>query len=157
MKKLILFLTVAALFMGSAAADAGTRRDVTDLGATELLADGAIDTLGAFSLSPNLKWHLDADAAAGDGNPVAYLLVTFTAASTDSFSVVIDYYLDEFATTHVTTATSFVARTSGTMFVVNLDPTYPAEAIKVRLANTDVTGTAACTNLDAYLVQILDD
>ena len=33
----------------------------------------------------------------------------------------------------------------------------PAEAIKVRLANTDVTGTAACTNLDAYLIQIIDE
>ena len=155
MKKLIMFLTVAALFVGSAAADAGVRRDVQDLGATETLADGAIDTLGTFSLSPNLQWT--GVAAATDGSPSAYLLVSFTAASTDSFSVVIDYYVDEIASTHVTSATSFIGRTSGAMFNIALDPTYPAESIRVRLANTDVTGTAACTNLDAYLIQIIDE
>ena len=135
--------------------DAKTRRVVRDLGATETLADGAVDTLGVFPLADNIQWT--AVAAATDGSPSAYLLVTFTAAATDSFSVVVDYVVDALATTHITTATSFVARTSGAMFSIALDPTYPAEAIRVRLGNTDVTGTAACTNLDAYLIQIIDE
>ena len=154
MKK-ILFLVVAALLMSAVSTDAKTRRLITDLGATETLANSAIDTLGVFPFHENLQWN--GVLAATDGSPSAYLLVTFTAASTVSFSVVIDYMVNEVADTHLTTVTDFVARTSGAMYMLALDPGFPAEGIRVRLANTDVTGTAACTNLDAYLIQILDD
>jgi len=151
MKK-ILFLIVALLMVAGAAE---SRTLITDLGATETLADGAIDSLSAV-LDPNLVWHQDADASAQDVQPQAWLFVTFTAAGTDSFSVVIDYYIDEKAGTHVVSATSFVARTSGTGFWIALAPSTPMSSIRVRLGNTDVTGSAACTNLDAVLVQILE-
>ena len=154
MFKKILFLAVVALLLSAVSSDARTKKLVIDLGATETLANSAIDTLGVFPLHENLQWT--GVAASTDGSPSAYLMVTFTAASTDSFSVVIDYIVDELADTHITSATSFVARTSAAMFMIALDPTFPADAIRVRLANTDVTGTAACTNLDAYLIQILD-
>ena len=157
MKK-ILILLVAALCIG-VVADAGQRTIITDLGATEVIADNAIDTLAVVSFDDRLVWQIDEDAATGDGAPAAYVFVTFTAAGMDSFSVFLDYYLDEQATTHLITTTNFVARTSGTGYVLICDPGIPvgAGALRVRLSNADITGGAATTNLDAYLVQVVWD
>ena len=158
MKK-ILILAVAALLVAVGVSEAKQVTLVQELaGTTDTLADNAIDTLTVVTLDRNIVWTPDNDAADGTGSAAAYVVVAFTAAGMDSFRVFLDLYVGEQAATHHLTTTSFVARTSATMFSVPLASGVPAggASLRVRLDNADVTGGAACTNLDAYLIQVVE-
>ncbi len=157
MKKALLLLTVAALFMGVTTIEAKQVTIVTELlGTTDDLADNAIDTLTVVPLDRRLVWAPDEDASTGA--PLAWVAVAFTASGMDSFRVYLDVSVGEIGSTHYITTTSFVARTSGAMFVVPLTTAAAAGgfSLRVRLDNADITGGAACTNLDAYLIQVID-
>ncbi len=159
MKKLIMGLCVAALCWATMA-EAGQKTLITELqGTTDALADNAIDTLTVVSLDRRLVFYPDDDAGDGTGSPAAWVAVTFTAAGMDSFRVFLDVSVGEVGATHYVTTTSFVARTSGIMFAVPLasDMAVGGLSLRVRLDNADITGGAACTNLDAYLIQLIDE
>ena len=159
MKKLTMGLCVAALFVGSVA-EAGVRKIVTDLGVADVIADNAIDTTAVFPVSNRLVWVADGDAD-GDGDPALCLVFTFTAASTDSFQVFVDYIMNKTvgatSTNYISTQTSYIARTSGALSTLLLTPGFPPDGIRVRMDNDDVTGTAATTDAEAWLIQMVQD
>ncbi len=154
-----MFLTVAALFVGVTAVEAKQVTIITELqGTTDALADNAIDTLTVVALDRRLIFQPDNDAGDGTGAPLAWVAVAFTASGMDSFRVFLDVNVGEVGSTHYLTTTDFAARASGGMFLVPLATNMAVGglSLRVRLDNADITGGAACTNLDAYLIQVID-
>jgi hypothetical protein len=112
------------------------------------LANSASDTTKVYTLT-NAKWVSDG-AADADGALIAWVGFTYTAASTDSFSCIIDYYIG--GVKSGTTNGALAAATSAAMNVVAIDPGFLADSFRVRVGNTDVTGTASATGVQVWLV-----
>ena len=144
-------LCVAALCMGSVAEAQTTSRNEIDLGVTDAFADGATDTTAVHPLPKNLAWG--SDAAVEDGEPLMWIWWSFTAASTDSFAITVQYY-NEAGDMVLASATALDAAVSGAWNRTELIPGFLPAAIRVLMINTDVTGTAATTVAEAILTYV---
>lgn len=155
MRTLGLVLVAAALLgLTSNSAYAKHKRVVVDLHPTAAIADGAIDTTSIYGLPSGLE--LMVDAAVEDSEPAFYLVWSFTAATTDSFAYFVDF-LGPDGNVVATDTQALAAFTSGAYNAADLTPGFLPSAIRMRLSNTDVTGSAATTATSAKIVCYVDD
>lgn len=159
MTKLIAFVCAAFLMGAVATADAGIKIvKLQENGGTNsfTLADGASDTTKFYPVT-DMAWHTDGDGDA-DGDVMAYIAYTFTAASTDSFLVAVDYYVG--GVKFGTSTGALTAATSAALNVLRIDNALGIdgipEAIRVRASNTDETGSASATGVQLWLVYEAD-
>ncbi len=98
-----------------------------------------------------------------DSTPQAWLAFTYTAASTDSLKVIIEYLID--GNVIETTQGALLPYTSGAYSVLSLIPQtddatplgFCADGFQVIISNTDITGTAAATAVQCWLVYVEKD
>ncbi len=155
MKKFSLILTVAALLLGAAVADAGIKRDFLSLGPSDGVIDAsAIDTSSVFTLPAGMVFTVD--AVQEDSEPACWLVWSFTSASLDSFAVIVDWY-GPGGNVVASTTIAAAAFTSGAINTnLAIAPGFPPYGVRVRMNNMD-SAAAATTATFAYLVFLVDE